>query len=72
MPLIVTLVGFCAKTVTQKNIKNRKMETLRMVIEFGKNEVNKWLKHGINPMDTVLRMWLIWGNDSKKMYFVEK
>jgi hypothetical protein len=48
------------------------METLRMVIEFGKNEVNKWLKHGINPMATVLRMWLIWGNGSKKMYFVEK
>jgi hypothetical protein len=20
-----------------------------MVIEFGKNEVNKWLKHGMNP-----------------------
>jgi hypothetical protein len=49
MPLIVTLVGFCAKTVTQENRKNRKMETLRMVIEFGKNEVNKWLKHGITP-----------------------
>jgi ribosomal protein S16 len=43
-----------------------------MVIEFGKNEVKKWLKHGINPIDTVLRMWLILGNGSKKMYFVEE
>jgi hypothetical protein len=41
MPLMVTLTGFWAKAATQKNVKNSKMETLRMVIEFGKNEVNK-------------------------------
>ena len=44
MPLIVTRAGFCAKAATQKNIKNRKMETLRMVIEFGKMRYKKQLK----------------------------